>query len=146
MGGRKGETYWYGDEQADIRAELIRYSMSRGLPVEHFAEAVCTCGAGFFRLNVDHGVGVAVRICTGCGEEHLIGDNAYDRFFAKLERCVCPCGQEVFEITGGVVLWEESDHVHWIYLGCRCLACGLLACHAEWWPEPIGYQVLLALV
>ena len=100
MGIKKGEDYWYGEEQADIRPELHRYSHRSRCPVEHIADAVCTCGSRVFRLYLDHGVGIAVRICTACGEDHLIGNNHYNRYFAELEKCECPCGQEVFEMSG----------------------------------------------
>ena len=37
MGVEKRGEHWYGGEQADIRAELDRYSTSGGYPVQHFS-------------------------------------------------------------------------------------------------------------
>jgi hypothetical protein len=41
-------------------------------------------------------------------------------YHAELEKCACPCGGEEFEITIGVSLFEDSEDVRWLYLGCRC--------------------------
>ena len=65
---------WYGDSQADIAAELIRYSKKNGYLAQHFADAVCTCGGRTFGLLVDDTQGAAVRTCKACGLEHPIGD------------------------------------------------------------------------
>jgi hypothetical protein len=63
-----------------------------------------------------------------------------------LGECACPCGQEEFEITVGVSLYEESEDVKWLYLGCRCPACGLVAVYGDWKSEYEGYRGLLARV
>jgi hypothetical protein len=54
--------YWYSDDQADIRAELLRYSQPNGCPPEHFADAVCTCGGRTFRVNLDDAQGAVVAL------------------------------------------------------------------------------------
>jgi hypothetical protein len=33
--------------------------------------------------------------------------------------------------------------VRWFYLGCRCVACGVLGCYGDWKNEFNGYQQLL---
>ena len=138
--------YWYGDSQADIRAELLRYSNANAYVARHFADAHCKCGGKVFRLGLDERQGVAVRLCVACGTEHPIGDS--DEFLeeAELEGCACPCGHEEFEITVGVSLYEGSDDVKWLYLGCRCPKCGLTAAYGDWKNEFNGYQALLERV
>ena len=49
--------------------------------------------------------------------------------------CACPCGGEGFEITAGVSLYEGSEDVEWLYLGCRCPRCGLVAVFGDWATE-----------
>ena len=138
--------YWYGDSQADIRGEIARYSDLNAYSAHHFADARCQCGNGVFRLSLDGDEGAAVRTCTSCNAEHPIGDSAEFLESADLEEALCPCGQEIFEITVGVSLYEGSEDVKWLYLGCRCPACGLTAVYGDWKNEFIGYQELLARV
>jgi hypothetical protein len=136
----------YGDAQADIRAELIRYSGRNGYPARRFADAVCTCRCRTFHLRLDETEGVAVRVCVSCGGEHPVGDSAEYLAEAELQGCECPCGGDSFEVTAGVSLYEDSEDVRWLYLGCRCPSCGLTACYGDWKDEFEGYRELLARV
>jgi hypothetical protein len=140
------EGYGYGDQQADIREELLRYSKLNGYVAHHFADAICKCGGKLFRLSVDDTEGAAVRKCCDCEIEHPIGDS--DEFLdeAELEECACPCGGDNLEITVGVSLYADSDDVRWLYLGCRCPRCGLTAVYGDWKNEFNGYRELLARV
>lgn len=79
-------------------------------------------------------------------EAHPIGDSANYLDEAELEECACPCGMEAFEITAGVSLYTNSEDVRWLYLGCRCPACGLTAVYGDWKNEFDNYRKLLALV
>ena len=137
---------WYGDIQADIRTELLRYSRPNGYPAQHFADAVCACRGRTFRVHLDDTVDAAVRICDSCGSEHPIGDSAEYLADAELQECDCPCGGASFEVTAGVSLYEDSEDVRWFYLGCRCPACGLTACYGDWKNEFEGYRELLGRV
>jgi hypothetical protein len=142
---RRG-TSSYGTEQADIADEITRYSRRAGYRAEHFAQAVCACGGTTFHLALDDNEGAAMRRCSGCAVEHPIGDS--DQFLedAELEECACPCGGEVFEITVGVSLYEGSEDVRWLYLGCRCPACQLTAVYGDWKNEFNGFRALLGKV
>lgn len=138
--------HWHGDTQADIQDELSRYSRSNGYLAQHFADAVCRCGSGSFHLRLDETEDVAVRTCTRCGNEHPIGDSEKYLADAVLEECECPCGCGSFEITVGVSLYEDSEDVRWLYLGCRCTHCGLTACYGDWKNEFEDYLKLLGQV
>jgi hypothetical protein len=147
MALQKRGKWWYGDSQADIRSEIIRYSEANGYLAEHFADAICICGGKVFGLLVDDTQGVASRVCVVCdAESHPIGDSADYLDEAEEEECACPCGEEALEITVGVSLYAESEDVRWLYLGCRCPACGLTAVYGDWKNEFNGYQDLLARV
>jgi hypothetical protein len=145
MALKKRGKYRYGDGQADIPDEIRRYS-KEGYLAEHFRDAVCVCGGKVFRLALDEEEGVAVRTCPACLVEHPVGDS--DEFLedAEPEECACPCGHEEFEITVGVSLYEGSEDVRWLYLGCRCPKCGLTAVYGDWKNEFNGFQELLARV
>ncbi|HKI38440.1 MAG TPA: hypothetical protein VKA46_41710 [Gemmataceae bacterium] len=136
----------YGDSQADIRGEILRYSRGVKYLAHHYAEAVCKCGGKVFWLLLDDTQGAAVRLCVACEDEHLIGDSDEFMAEAELEECACPCGGEEFEITVAVSLYDDSEDVKWLYLGCRCPTCGLTAVYGDWKNEYIGYRELLARV
>jgi len=143
MALKKRGKYRYGDSQADIRDEVLRYSKKNGYQAQHFRDAVCTCGAKVFRLALDDDEGAAVRICTGCQVEHPIGDSSEFLDDAELGGCACPCGNEEFEITVGVSLYDGSEDVRWLYLGCRCPKCGLTSVYGDWKNEFEDYRKLL---
>lgn len=147
MAHRKRGKWWYGDTQADIRAEIDRYSRKNGYPAEHFADAGCSCGGRVFALRLDDAAGVASRTCVACdAAPHPIGDSGDYADEAEEQECACPCGGEAFEITVGVALYAGSEDVRWLYLGCRCPACGVTAVHGDWKNEFGGYRELLARV
>jgi hypothetical protein len=146
MALRESEGYRYGDSQADIREEVARYSRLNGYVAQHFADAVCRCGGKVFTLRLDDCVGAAVRQCVSCAHEHPIGDSDEYLEDADLEDYACPCGGEAFEITVGVSLYDGSEDVKWLYLGCRCVACGLTAVYGDWKNEFEGYRELLSRV
>jgi hypothetical protein len=127
-----------------IQKELLRYSTKNGYVVQHFAEAQCICGNKVFNLSLDDTEGCAVRKCLSCSHEHPMGDSKEYLSQAQLDECACPCGQEAFGITAGVALYEESDDVRWIYVGCTCISCGMAAVCGDWKNEFENYRELLA--
>jgi len=147
MALRKRGKWRYGDSQADIRAEILRYSKEAGYPAKHYADAVCACSGRVFSLYLDDNEGVASRVCIACDADvHPIGDSAEYMEDADEDECSCPCGAEAFEITVGVSLYPRSEDVRWLYLGCRCPACGLTAVYGDWKNEFQGYEELLSRV
>lgn len=146
MALRKRGKYWYGDSQADIRDELIRFgNLNEHVPTK-FADARCRCGGTAFRLRMDEDEGAAVRVCLACNDEHAIGDSVEYLDEAHLQEHDCVCGQAAFEVTVGVSLYDGSDDVRWLYVGCRCPACGLTGCYGDWKNEFIDFRKLLARV
>jgi len=141
---KKGK-YWYGEKQDDIAHEIRRYSKS-GYPALHYANARCRCGHAIFRLSLDDDQGAAVRTCDHCGREHAIGDSAEYLAEAQLQTCACPCGEERLEITVGIAPYDDGQAVRWLYVGCRCPQCGLVAVYGDWKNEFEDYQGLLANV
>jgi hypothetical protein len=136
----------FGDSQLDVRDELVRYSLLNGYEAEKFADCVCECGICDFGLLIDDNVGAAARICHKCDSDHGIGDS--DDYIDEAEpwKCTCHCGAELFEITIGVALYEGTEDVRWLYVGCRCPKCQLTGCYGDWKNEFTGYQSLLANV
>lgn len=138
--------YWYGDSRADVHAEIRRFSGLNGFIAEHFADATCSCGNQVFRLLVDEDEGAAVRQCSNCNVEHPIGDSEEYLDDAVFEACSCICGSDDFEISVGVSLYEDSEDVRWLYIGCRCDQCNLTGVYGDWKNEFEGYALLLQKV
>jgi hypothetical protein len=128
----------------DLHKEIARYAKKNGYPAAHFADAKCKCGGRTFTLALDDTEGAAVRRCTKCKKKHAMGDSAEFLADATLEDCECPCGKDIFEITAGVALYEDSEDVRWLYIGCRCPSCGLAAIYGDWKNEYDDYRALLA--
>jgi hypothetical protein len=145
MGLRKRGKYRYGDSQSDIREALQKYAKGSYLPTQ-FADAVCQCGSHKFSLLLDENEGAVVRTCSSCQQAHPIGDSAEYLEDAELEQCACPCGGEIFEVTMGIALYDNSKDVKWFYLGCRCPQCELTACYGDWKNEFEGYEEFLKQV
>jgi hypothetical protein len=144
MALRKRGKWWYGESQADIRDEILRSSKGVEYPAHHYADAVCGCGGRLFVLRMDDTAGVAIRRCVACRGDHPIGDSADFLGEAELQKYECVCGEDVFEITVGVSLYAGSEDVRWLYVGCRCPACGLTGVYGDWKNEFNGYRELLA--
>jgi hypothetical protein len=143
---KKRGKHRYGDGPADIHEELVRYAALNSYPAHQFADAICTCGGRTFGLAMDDTEGAAVRTRTACAVEHPIGDSAEYLAEASTEECACPCGAEEFEITVAVSLYESSEDVRWLYIGCRCPTCGLTAVYGDWKNEFNGWRELLSRV
>lgn len=143
---QKRGKFWYGDSQADIRDEILRYSKRNAYPAHHYADAVCKCGGRLFTLRMDDAAGAAIRKCVSCFEEHAIGDSEDYLKEAELQIYQCVCLENIFEITIGVSLYRDSEDVRWLYVGCRCPKCGLTGVYGDWKNEFNGYRELLARV
>jgi hypothetical protein len=140
---RDGQSY--ASSAKDIQAEIADYSRREYLATD-FASPRCTCGGRRFRLRVDDTVGAGVRICAKCNQTHPIGDSAEFLAEASLDECECPCGKDIFQITVGVARYRKSDAVRWVYIGCRCPSCRLVAVYADWKNEHDDYRELLGSV
>lgn len=137
------DDYEYGDSQADIRTSLEAYSQELGATAHYYVDVVCSCGCREFQLLLDEAQGVAIRLCEQCDTEHLMGDSEEHMEEAMPEETDCICGGFVFEITVGVTVLKKRPDARWVYIGCRCIECGVTGCYADWQREIQGYQELL---
>jgi hypothetical protein len=136
---RKRGKHWYGETIADIREVLSRYG-GKVDPLSVFADATCDCGGRVFSLQVSEEYGEAAWFCKLCHAQYLFHDRNINGYYeghpkADTECCGCPCtkrGASYFEITVGASLYDDSEDVRWLYIGCRCVARGLTACYADW--------------
>ncbi len=148
---RKRGKFWYGDSAADIREVLAR-DCGKSDPLTVFADAVCDCGGRVFSLQIDEEHGEAAWSCKACDAQYLFHDREIAGYYegdpeADTECCGCPCtnrGESYFEIAVGASLYDDSEDVRWVYIGCRCVACGLTACYAAWNRVDLPYPKLFA--
>lgn len=145
---KKEDGYWYGDNHADLRQEMLRYSELNGYPIDNYVDVRCACENDTFHFGTNEQEGFAIRLCSRCETEHPMGDS--DQFSEEPEfgTHVCVCDAELFQITAGVHRYRNEDEtlspdVKWLYLGCRCVACGLVGNYADWKNEFNGYEALL---
>jgi hypothetical protein len=140
---KKGR-YWYGTEDLDIQAEVVRFSRLNEHEAVRFSAASCTCGGTTFKLESDEDAGAAKRTCARCGAERLMGDSAEYVVDAQFDNHLCVCDAEIFAITSGVALYTESNDVRWYYIGCRCINCSLVGVFANWKCQSGDADALLA--
>src|SRR5207249_1402702 len=96
--------------------------------------STCACGYVDFNLEADDNEGAARRTRTKCGEKHCLCDSQEHWGDSALEhwRCV-DCGGEECNIGVGFSRYAESaTQIKWIYVGVRCIRCGILGCFAGW--------------
>lgn len=122
---------WVGTEPHDVR-ELIEVYGHHNYEVHEYRVARCDCGCSAFRLEIDDCKVAARRTCFDCGYEHPMCDSAEFWEQTQPERACCAgCGGDKHNIGVGFSLHEEGD-VRWLYIGVRCVACGIFTCAAEW--------------
>jgi hypothetical protein len=142
---KKGE-FWYGTTSGDTQAELRSYSVANRHEAVRFAASKCDCGCRTFALQTDEEAGVAIRTCTDCGQEHLMGDSADYVEEAVPETHECVCENEVFELMSGVSVYEGTHDVRWYYIACHCVECNLVGVFADWKCEAGDAAAFLAKV
>ncbi len=148
---KRGE-YWYGDGHADLRTELTRYGEQNGYPIDNFVDVRCKCGNDTFNLATDEDAGVAIRHCSKCGHEHMMGDSADFADEAEdIGQHECVCDVDEFQLTVGIHRYRREDatpssDVRWLYIGCRCSQCGLVGCYADWKNEFNDYEKLMDMM
>jgi hypothetical protein len=135
---RPAGDFAYGDEPSDIHDYLREFSRDI-YAIDHSRNLVCTCSNTTFLLYTDEDQGVAVRECTACENVHPIGDSDEYLEEAEPEQNICLCEKEVFQLVIGVALYRESSDIKWLYVGARCIACGLVGCYGEWKNEYNDY-------
>jgi hypothetical protein len=147
---RRGE-YWYGDSPEDIRALLDRH-VETGDPIKVIRDVVCECGGTVFSIHLDDEYQEAAWFCRECDSQHLfhtrrVADPYEGDPEADTECCNCPCttrGGSYFELAVGLSLYDGSDDVDWVFVACRCVACGLTGYLASWHRIEYPYPELFA--
>jgi len=132
----KSREYWYGDCAEDIDEYLIGFVNEDPDNDDMIAKtgiATCdNCGSDSFNIEIDIDEGAIEVECVDCGEKRLLLDsneNWEDCDPAGLECPLCEC--KAHNVAGGFVFRDNGD-VKWIYIGTRCIECGVLSSPVDW--------------
>jgi hypothetical protein len=136
--------YWIGTEAGDIDGYLRAYTAD-GHPVDRIIHATCPCGHNAFRLLVDADQGCAQRACSTCSRTQFVCDSAEHWAEAEPEQVTCPCGADSHEVAVGFNHREDGS-AKWIFVGVRCVSCGVLGAVADWKIDYAPTDHLYALV
>ncbi|HEY1098752.1 MAG TPA: hypothetical protein VGF99_07480 [Myxococcota bacterium] len=127
------------DAGADALVACLLDHKAGGYAPTHVVVPTCSCGTAQRRFTVliDDEVGVAVRVCAACGDEHGMGDA--DDFFDEAEpgECECPCGGGVFDVAAALAAYDDGVGLRWVSIGLRCVACDTVACYGDWKNEGV---------
>jgi hypothetical protein len=127
----KNGKWWVGSEPSDIQEYLTAYAPDK-TPVSAFRLSKCVCLSTTFYLDADDDEGCAKRTCSNCASEHLICDSAkyWDEASPEHWKCI-ECSCEIANIGVAFSLYDDLE-VRWLYVGERCVNCGVLGCFAGW--------------
>jgi len=135
--------WWVGTAPEDVGPYLEAYA-SEGYTVDEFRLSRCGCGSDVFRLQADDEEGCAQRECASCGARHFICGSAEFWDEASPETFIClECQSDTCNVGVGYSLYPEKNAVKWLYVGERCVKCGVLGCFAGW---KVGYEPSLQLL
>lgn len=129
-----------GSEPEDIRSFLDSYTEDT-YRVHEYRQSRCGCGSLRFSLWVDEEECSAKRRCADCGKEEFIFDG--EEYWSGEHAELCACGacddpKDLCNVGVGYSLYEEPSNdgslvaVKWIFIGFRCVACGVLGCVGDW--------------
>jgi hypothetical protein len=125
--------WWRGTVPEDLDEYLRRLtSQDGGHPLDVFRPSQCLCGGRTFLVSADKNEGAAERTCTECQGRHLIADSAESWDDARPRKWRCVCKSDKCNVVVGFALREGGGDVRWIYVGVRCLSCGVLGCLVDW--------------
>lgn len=129
--------WWKGTTPEDI-GEYLQALSASSYATSGFRLAHCPCGGNSFKLEVERDEGVAKRTCVACGTEHFVCDGA-ENFGPgmKLKRFKCVCKATEANVGVGFALYEGSAELRWLWVGHRCVSCGVLGSMVDW---KIGYE------
>ena len=126
--------YWNGNCGEDIIEYLNGYSESE---VSRAVIVKCSqCEATAFTFKIDNDEGAVEVTCTSCKNKQLLLDSEEyweDCEPTKVKCSVCKNSQHNLAI--GFVYRESEEigrSVKWIYIGSRCIKCGVLGSYGDW--------------
>ncbi|MDB5337111.1 MAG: hypothetical protein JWN70_2730 [Planctomycetaceae bacterium] len=125
--------WWVGEDASDLKEYLIAFTED-GYPATEFRFPQCPCGSNVFQLAIDPDEGAAKRTCAACSVEHFIcdSDEYWEEASPKKWKCTGKCKSKTANVCIGFALRQDLTDLHWLYIGTRCVQCGVLGCYGDW--------------
>ena len=130
--------WWRGSVSSDLAEFLVVFSHGQ---VSEVVPARCDgCGGSVFVVGIDDEHQYAVRRCAGCVRTWVMLDGTTPSPHTaapqrpsrrEIERAVCPCGGELFELAAGFAERVDGE-LTWVYLALRCTTDDVLGLYADW--------------
>ena len=122
--------YWTGDSPDDIDEWLGEYTELTDLKVK---PVHCrSCGGNAFKLRVDQDEGAIQVICGSCGKKKILLDGEDVWKECRLRAIKCPSCKEALHNVRIGFQYRNNGEVKWVYVGNRCVSCGLLGSVVDW--------------
>ncbi len=135
---------WRVGKTPEDLQEYLEAVSEDSYPIHEFRLARCDCGSLEFRLDASDEDGVARRTCAVCRQKHFLCDSEENWSDSKTRRWRCTeCKSRVANVAAGFALTEDRQAIYWLYVGERCVGCGVLGCLTSW---KIGYSPSLQLM
>lgn len=123
--------WWKGNSPEDIFVYLDQL-FADSYPIHEHRLAVCPCGSEVFSLCWIPDEGAVKRICGQCGTKHFVCDSE-ENWDGRPKKFKCiECKSDKTNLGVAFSLYENRNAIRWIYTGCRCTNCGVLASFADW--------------
>ena len=129
--------WWKGSEPKDLKEYLEALSADQ-YPIDIFTLRKCECGSDAFQIEVDDDEGCAKTTCSKCRQPSFLADSEeyWSSDSPRTYKCI-ECSLDRANVGLGFALTTDRNCIQWVYIGCRCSACGVLGCMIDW---KIGYE------
>jgi hypothetical protein len=126
----KTKEFWTGDHATDIIEYLKIYSENT---VKKTVIVEChKCGSNELLVHLDADEGAIQITCSKCKNKRLLLDSEELWGNCRHKKAKCPiCKKDVFNLSIGFVFRDNKD-IKWVYLGNRCINCGVLGSFSDW--------------
>jgi len=134
----KSKKYWHGDNAKDVVDYLDIYSENE---IDKTVIVKCKqCNSEIFSFRIDVEEGAIEVACVECSHTVLLLDSEDYWEVCEPKNAKCPgCNKNHFNIAVGFIhrkkagfFNRKNNDVKWIYIGNRCIACGLLGSYGDW--------------
>ena len=125
--------WWKGTEPEDLE-EYLSCLSEEAYKTSEFRLARCTCESLEFELHYNVNEEVARRKCGKCSEIHYIcGSAEYWVPGLRMKKFKCIECRSTLANTGvGFSLYADQPGIRWLYVGERCISCGVLGSVIDW--------------
>ena len=129
----KSGKWWKGNSPEDVQEYLSCLSEAE-YKISEFRLSRCTCGSVEFGLEYNVDEGVVRRKCSLCSSVHyMCGSEEYWLPKVRMKKFKCiECKSLVANVGVGFSLYTDGPGVRWLYVGERCVKCGVLGSIVDW--------------